>query len=140
MYKNFDDFDKKLSASANTLYVINFWATWCGPCVKELPYFDELHDISADLDIEVVLVSLDFADQAERIKSFVQSKGIRARVIHLQDPQTQVWIDKVDPAWSGSLPATQLRLGATRHFKEDSFPDLKSLRAFVEDFSTKIRE
>ena len=47
-------------------YIINFWATWCAPCVKELPYFEKIKEEYADNNVEVLLVSLDFPKQVEK--------------------------------------------------------------------------
>jgi len=60
VYKTFDDFEPILHQDTDTTYVVNFWATWCGPCVKELPYFEALHKSYKNQPVKVVLVSLDF--------------------------------------------------------------------------------
>ena len=44
------------------VYLIDFWATWCKPCIKELPAFEELNARYQDKGLKVVLVSLDFPD------------------------------------------------------------------------------
>ena len=46
-----------LYQNSESVQVVNFWATWCAPCIKELPYFEELNKLEG---VEVVLVSLDF--------------------------------------------------------------------------------
>ena len=43
VYEKFDDFEKAIIKEDDNVYVINFWATWCAPCIKELPYFEKLH-------------------------------------------------------------------------------------------------
>jgi len=133
-FESFDDFEAKLSESNKTL-VVNYWATWCAPCIKELVYFEELEEKYKDQDVEVILVSLDFKNQYDRrLIPFVEKRGLKSRVIHLADPKTNDWIDKVDPSWSGSIPATQIIRGNKKIFMERSFDDLASLEEVLHPF------
>ena len=71
----------------DTTYVINFWATWCSPCLKEIGYFEQLYRDSKDRRIGVILVSLDFPSQAEKtVLPFLKDKGITAPVALMTDP------------------------------------------------------
>ncbi len=133
-YDSFDDFQSKLSESSKTL-VVNYWATWCAPCIKELVYFEELHEKYKDQQVEVVLVSIDFKNQYDRrLVPFVEKRGLQARVIHLADPKTNDWIERVDPEWSGAIPATQIISGEKKIFVERSFEDLASLEEILHPF------
>ena len=87
------------------ILVVNFWATWCAPCVKELPYFEAVHQKN-DEQTKVVLVNLDFADKIEKVKSFVNRKKIQAPVLLLDEIDYNSWINKVDSSWQGAIPAT----------------------------------
>jgi thiol-disulfide isomerase/thioredoxin len=91
-----------------TLYVINFWATWCKPCVEELPHFLELHKDYQDQGVELILVSLDFeGDLEKKVIPFAKKRGIEAQIWMLTDYMRNMsWIDKVSPEWGGSIPAT----------------------------------
>jgi thiol-disulfide isomerase/thioredoxin len=103
----FSEFEKNLTSKTDTVYVINFWATWCAPCRKELPEFEKIHKSHAGDNVKVLLVSLDFPSQAEKLlKSFLKTNNITAPVILLNEPDANSWIDKVHPSWSGALPAT----------------------------------
>jgi len=91
----------------DTTYVINFWATWCAPCVKELPYFEKLNQKYTDKKVKVILVSQDFSKQLEKkLKPFLEKNKLQSEVLVLIDPDANSWIDKVNPAWSGAIPAT----------------------------------
>lgn len=93
--------------SSDTTYVINFWATWCSPCVKEIEFFEELHVNSKDTKLKVVLVSLDFPNQVEkRLIPFLEQKKITAPVMLMTDLNYNAWIERVDKSWSGAIPAT----------------------------------
>jgi thiol-disulfide isomerase/thioredoxin len=101
------------SGADDKVKVINFWATWCGPCVKELPFIDGLRYTYDPDKVEVLLVSLDFPDQLSKVNKFIQSKKIGSTVWLLDESDPNLFIDKVDPSWSGAIPATLLIRNST---------------------------
>jgi thiol-disulfide isomerase/thioredoxin len=86
--------------------VINFWATWCAPCVKELPFFEKLN--SENKKVQVLLVSMDYDldPNPEKVKKFIVRKKIESEVVILEEENPSDWIDKIDKEWSGALPST----------------------------------
>ncbi|CAM3448616.1 Thioredoxin domain-containing protein [Flavobacterium longum] len=119
---NFSQLEKRLQAKSDTVYVVNFWATWCAPCVKELPYFDRIGTEYKSQKVKVLLVSLDMNKQVESsLLPFLIRKNIRQEVIHLHEPDANAWIPKVNAQWSGALPATLIFTAADRKFYERSF-------------------
>ncbi|WP_308993485.1 redoxin domain-containing protein [Mariniflexile litorale] len=115
-------FEKFLNKKDNKIYVINFWATWCAPCVKELPYFEKLNTEYANKNVDVLLVSLDFPHLYDsKLKPFIKDKKLKSKVIALDDVDMNTWIPKVDKTWSGSIPATIIYKNDTRKFFEKSF-------------------
>lgn len=126
---NFEQFEPNLHYSNDTTYIINFWATWCVPCRKELPEFEKIHREYSGQKVKVVLTSLDFPKQIESaLFSFLNKNNITADVILLNDPNSNVWINKVDPSWSGSLPATLIYNSSGRLFyeKELNYESIKN--------------
>lgn len=102
----FDVLENLMTRDSDRIEVINFWATWCKPCIKELPYFQALHNNMAD-KVNVTLISLDFADVLnEKVIPFVEKRQIKPEVLLLDEIDYNSWIDRVDPSWSGAIPAT----------------------------------
>jgi thiol-disulfide isomerase/thioredoxin len=101
-----DDFLKRFKSS-DTVYVVNFWATWCKPCVEELPGFDSLATKTAGLPVKVLLVCLNFREEiSAKVNPFLKSKGIKAECVLLDEVNGNDFVDKISPAWSGAIPAT----------------------------------
>lgn len=119
---NFNGFKKFLNKKDDKVHVINFWATWCAPCVKELPYFEKLNKKYKNKQVDVVLVSLDFPHLYEtKLKPFIKDKKITSKVIALNDVDTNSWIPQINKDWSGSIPATIIYKNGRSAFFEQSF-------------------
>ena len=112
----------KIDLSDNKTYVINFWATWCAPCVKELPYFEEVNKEFKDKNTEVILVSLDFPSQIEtKLKPYLKRNKIKSRVILLDDSKMNTWVPKVSEQWDGGIPATLIVNASNYNFYPKPF-------------------
>ena len=96
-----------ISAKSGKIQIINFWATWCGPCVKELPLFEKLTATGPN-DVKVTLVSLDLDldPDPQNVYRFVERKKLRSEVLLLDEADPNSWISQIDRAWTGALPAT----------------------------------
>ncbi len=120
-----------LNQKGDDLYVVNFWATWCAPCVKELPYFEALNQRE---DVEVLLVSLDFPKHKEsRLLPFIKKNNLQSKLVLLDDTDENYWINDIHPNWSGALPATLIYTKKQRGFYEQSFTK-EELFTLVESF------
>ncbi|GAB2586088.1 TlpA disulfide reductase family protein [Spirosoma areae] len=103
----FDQLNQLIDQPNDTLYIVNFWATWCAPCVKEMPCFEAVRQAYAGKKVQVLLVSLDDKDKlTTNVKPFVRNRRIRSNVVLLDEPDANRWIDKLAPEWSGALPMT----------------------------------
>lgn len=130
---NFNDFEPLLHKKDDTLRIINFWATWCKPCVKELPAFTRAAQEFSDKKVKVIFVSLDFPEQMEqKLIPFVAERKLD-NVILLDDPKSNTWIPKVDESWSGAIPATLIYKNGQRNFYESGF-DYSSLKEAISDY------
>jgi thiol-disulfide isomerase/thioredoxin len=119
----FDALKSSLETSGSRLKVVNFWATWCRPCVEEMPAFLKFQEIYKD-KIDLILVALDYPSTIDKkVLPFLKSKGISQKVIVLDEPDPNEWIDKIWPNWSGAIPATLIvdKSGRFIQFYENSF-------------------
>lgn len=133
VYDDFDVFEKEwLNWHSDTTLVLNFWATWCKPCVKELPYFEALNQIKSELPLKVVLVSIDKKSDIEnRLKPFLAKREMTTEVVLLAAGGAHIWIDKIDPSWSGAVPATLILRKDKKEFYEKEFESYEDLLATV---------
>lgn len=121
VFEKFSDFEYLLQKNNDTTYVINFWATWCKPCVKELPEFEEVNHRFKSKKFKMILVSLDFDTHLDsKVKPFVKDQNLQSQVVLLADTKQNAWIDKVNPEWSGSIPVTVIYNNDFYFFKEGS--------------------
>ena len=116
---NYAELETYLEKDQNKLVLVNFWATWCKPCVEELPDFLQLDEELKGENFKMVLVSLDFSNQIEkRVIPFVNKHNITASVIVLDDPDANTWINKVDPSWDGAIPVSLVLHKGKKEFHE----------------------
>lgn len=141
VFETFEAFAKTYLENVPTdrTRVINLWATWCSPCLKELPYFEELNAQTSDRDVEIVLVSIDLKRVLDsKLKPFLAEKNFKSTVVALTDGNANAWIDKIDPSWSGAIPITLFVRGDQRAFYEKEYHNLAELQADLTSFNNKL--
>jgi thiol-disulfide isomerase/thioredoxin len=105
-----------LIAHSDHPLIVNFWATFCVPCNKEIPYFQTTVARYAASRVELVLVSLDLPDYfPARIASFAQSHGYSARIVWLNETDADYFCPKVDARWTGGIPSSLFINNATHY-------------------------
>ncbi|MFL5752140.1 MAG: TlpA disulfide reductase family protein [Bacteroidia bacterium] len=112
----------------DTLYIVNFWATWCKPCVAELPAFERIQNEYKEKAVKVILVTMDFKEDIKtRLLPFLKKNAYKAEVALLDEVNGNTFINKVDSSWTGAIPATLLRMGNRKKFieKQLKFEQLK---------------
>ena len=123
---DFEALEPLLYTNSEKTYLVNFWAMWCAPCVKELPFIQEYEKNNPE--VEVLLVSMDFVEDIEtKLKPFLKKKGITSKVVLLDDPDANSWIDKIDPNWSGAIPFTIIFNNKNRTFHTRSFASAQDI-------------
>jgi thiol-disulfide isomerase/thioredoxin len=114
----------------DSLLIVNFWATWCKPCVEEMPSFEQIQSKYNIRKVKVIFLSQDFTREIERVRKFISDKKIKSCVYLLNAGNPNDWIDKVDSSWSGAIPVTVFyRNGKKVYFHEGqlSYSELEQL-------------
>ena len=128
-----EDFLDILETPSTKHRLVNFWATWCGPCVAELPHFEEVRKSNESV-LEVIYVSLDMVEKLKsKVKPFIAKKRLGGTLYLLDETDLNDFISAVNKQWTGSIPATILiSPNGDSAFKEGSFT-MKELDKFVNE-------
>lgn len=98
--------EKIIQGPSERTLVINFWATWCAPCIKELPFFEKLNQENKNTEVLLVSMDYDLDPNIEKVNKFITRKKLQSRVLILAESDPNSWIEKIDKQWSGALPTT----------------------------------
>lgn len=129
-----DALDKIIDTPSDQVKVINFWASWCGPCIKEMPYFDAL---SEDNKANVIFVSLDFPQDIAKAERMIAKKEISSPSYLLDEKDYDAYIPKIDDSWSGAIPATLfITPKGKKYFYEHAF-EQNELEEVVQNLTSK---
>lgn len=110
---------KTINSANDTLYVVNFWATWCKPCIEELPYFEQARKNNAGKKVKIFLISVDFMSEREKVSKFSEKKMFQNEVYLLNAGNPNSWINEIEKSWDGAIPATIMyKAGQKVFFKE----------------------
>lgn len=126
---NENSLKRQLNAVNDTVYVLNFWATWCKPCIEELPEFKLAQKQWEGKAVRFVFVSLDFMSKREHTLLPFVAKNMRwTEVVQLDAGNPNDWIPLVDESWSGAIPATLFWSAKGRVFREEAlnYPQINS--------------
>lgn len=100
------DLKKQIEQKSDKILVMNFWATWCAPCIKELPHFEKLTASRDDVVVHLVSIDLDLDPNPDKVYRFIARKKLKSAVYLLDERDPNSWIDKIDTSWEGAIPAT----------------------------------
>jgi len=135
IYDSLPQLEERIRKAGKDVLVVNFWATWCPPCVEELPYFEELNARYAAQNVKVVLVSLDFKSQLEKkFIPFLNKEKLKSEIILFADQDANTWIPRLSETWDGGVPATIVFQGSKTIFHMGKFENTAELEAFVRPF------
>ena len=137
VYDNLEQLQSRINRAGDTTLILNFWATWCKPCVEELPCFDELREYYGAQNVQIVLVSLDFKSQLEKkFIPFLKNQQLKSEVALMADQDINTWIPLIHAEWDGAIPATLVLKGKKRRFNLGKFDSLEELESFVRPLVT----
>lgn len=113
--------ENRIKQGKDTTYVINFWATWCKPCVKELPEFEKFKMAVKGKPVKVILISTDLKSKLESgVQPFVKAHQLTGEVYLLNEAPNS-YNEKISADWSGALPGTLIVKNGKRKFHEASY-------------------
>lgn len=118
----------KLPSQKQTV-VLNFWATWCQPCVEEIPLFIKLQQQHPE--INVVGISMDESNQLSAVETFAQKHGMNYHVALRDGDDFEKMVNSIDPQWIGALPATFVFKNGTRVYSKTGLVNQKELEQAI---------
>lgn len=116
----------RMADTSSVPVVINFFATWCRPCVQELPWFEKTVPNYKGKEVKLLLVSLDYAeDYPKNIASFAKKNNITSQIVWLDESDPNAFCPKVDKRWEGTIPVSLMINKATgfRAFYDHQLPE-----------------
>jgi thiol-disulfide isomerase/thioredoxin len=131
-YASFNQLETEILKDQNHVVVLNFWATWCKPCVAELPDFEKIHAELGKKGVRVILANLDLHSKVEpAVPQFIQKQQIQSRVVHITDQDANDYINRVDPTWSGSIPATLIYFQGKKVWFFEGQTDYETIKSIL---------
>ena len=133
------DLEKTIKESKGPL-IVNFWATYCVPCIAEIPYFQEKAKQYKDKGVKLLLVSLDMKDAyPKKINTIAKKLKLNPPIYWLDESNADYFCPKVDSAWSGALPSSLFINNHTgyRKFFEDELSKEKLDKEIQSMFASK---
>ena len=129
----YEDLEKRINQEKDKFLVVNFWATTCAPCVKELPHFIEVNNkYSKNLNFKMLLVSLDMARDKAKVINFIKNKNLNAEVVILDDnKRMNTWIPKFQNDWEGEIPVTFFYKNGKKVFFNNGEMSLEELESAI---------
>lgn len=117
----YEDLEKRIQQEKDKFLVVNFWATTCAPCVKELPHFMEVNNkFAGNPKFKMILVSLDRLVDKDRVLKFIKNKNLTAEVLLLDDiKRMNTWIPRFEKDWDGNIPVTLFYKNGEKVFFND---------------------
>ena len=91
-------------AKAGDVVILNFWATWCAPCVEEIPIFVKVQKRLKN--VKVIGVSMDESNEDQKIEQFLQKHPANYRIALWTGNDLENMVNSIDPKWNGPIPAT----------------------------------
>jgi thiol-disulfide isomerase/thioredoxin len=102
--KRVDDPEILALPAGDGVVLLNFWATWCEPCLKEMPMLIRIH--AAEPQVKMIGISVDAIENEGAVKKFIKKHGIIYPIVLRQGKDVHSMMSQIDPDWKEGLPAT----------------------------------
>lgn len=134
-YVDFSKLEPIFHKQNDSTYLINFWATTCPPCLKELPWFQQLAMEMQNEKLAMLFINTDGKSHIEdRLFNFLEKRKIDLPVVALSDPNANIWTEAVNPNWYGALPYTLIYNKGERKYYFGAFDNYEHLKNEVLSF------
>jgi thiol-disulfide isomerase/thioredoxin len=120
---------------SDSLHVVNFWATWCKPCIAEMPHF--VRYAEENPDVQFTFISLDFADDVAKVEQFSKVKNLPGQQLLMNNVDYNSWLPMVDSTWQGNIPFTILSYRGHKMAHAGSISSYEELLKRIEQIKIK---
>jgi thiol-disulfide isomerase/thioredoxin len=107
--KTVKDIEQVKESKKGKVLLINFWATWCKPCVLEFPDLVKLYSNYKDKGFDIVFISVDVPEEIEpKVVSFLNNQGVNFTTYYNSFDKPEDLINYIDKNWEGAIPSTYI--------------------------------
>jgi thiol-disulfide isomerase/thioredoxin len=109
---------EKTIKESKTPLIVNFWATFCVPCLQEIPYFQEIASQYKSNDVSLVFVSLDMKEAYPvKVNNMAKKLNLTYPVVWLNETNADYFCPRIDTSWTGGMPSSLFVNNATGYHK-----------------------
>jgi peroxiredoxin len=127
-----DDLKKLRSNPTNKVLLVNFWATWCGPCITEFPAIETTWRMFRRRDFDLVTVSTNYPDEKTGVMKILEEQHASSRNLQFASDDTYALQAAFDAHWDAAVPFTMvIAPGGKVLYQEQGEADIMAMRRAI---------